>query len=82
MHKQHKNVLPPGFYILRSLKSKGLSKRYLMDKLSMNKYQIDKLFSGDLQINEHIAELLSSFLGSTEEYWLQKQYDYCYASKN
>lgn len=68
---------PPGDTIFDILQERGISQAELGHALHLGLRQIRDLIDGNLRITLGMANLLSSFLGSSPEFWMMRDYQYC-----
>lgn len=63
---------PPGSTIKDWLIDNDLTNKYLAIFLGSDE-SAEELISGDLEIDEFIADELAFFIGSTKEFWLKRE---------
>jgi HTH-type transcriptional regulator / antitoxin HigA len=73
---------PPGETIRDVLRERGLSAAWLAEKTSYPVLTINNLIEGNLSINETLAASLSSIIGASIEFWLERDAVYQKALKN
>jgi len=66
----------PGATILKLLRSRGLTPDDLADQLRLSDPDVRRLIHGELEINEDLAEGLSTVLGSTATFWCRREEQY------
>jgi len=70
---------PPGESIARLLSFKELQAEELAEELGLDDESFDRLLSGQQRISPSAAKALSTYLGSTPEFWLRR--DEIYAAE-
>lgn len=75
----HKNsfqpswVSSPGETILDILEERGWSKKEFSKQIGVAPKNVNKLLSGEAQLTAQLATSLSQVLGSTPEFWLNRE---------
>lgn len=69
-------VSPPGETIEDILKERGWSVSKLSSISSLSTTYIKNLIKGKARINREVADIISLALGSTPEFWLERERQY------
>jgi HTH-type transcriptional regulator/antitoxin HigA len=69
-------ISPPGDTIVDLLDERGWSKKELAARLDCTPKHVSELLKGDAPIHGELASKLSMVLGSTSEFWLQREASY------
>jgi plasmid maintenance system antidote protein VapI len=67
---------PPGDTILDILEERKISRLQFEQIIGLSEGSVDDLISGDLCITPNVATRLSETLGSTPEFWMNREKDY------
>jgi len=67
---------PPGETIIDMLRESGLTLEQFSKLLNVEVIQIKHLINGYLSITEPLAIKLAEILGSNEEFWLNREFNY------
>jgi HTH-type transcriptional regulator / antitoxin HigA len=67
---------PPGDTIKDIIDEKNIPIKVFLDKMDMSLVDIMKLLDGNIIIDENIASKLSDVLGSSKEFWLNREKQY------
>lgn len=67
---------PPGRTISRIMRKRGLSNDELALEIDEPEYMIEGLLSGDVRIDDDLADKLSDILGSSSDFWLNRERQY------
>lgn len=68
---------PPGESIKDCLRHHGFSDENFAEKLQITTKQVKELFEGKIAIDKSLASKLSFWLGSTPQFWLKREENYC-----
>lgn len=69
-------ISPPGETIADLLDERGWSKSELADRLGCTPKHVSQMLNGKAPIHAEMAAMLSRVLGSTPEFWLQREAQY------
>jgi plasmid maintenance system antidote protein VapI len=67
---------PPGDTIQDLLKEKGWSQSRLRLELGLGQEQMTRLLKGDIPISDDIARILARHLGSSKQFWINREANY------
>jgi HTH-type transcriptional regulator/antitoxin HigA len=67
---------PPGTIILDFMLENSLTLKDVSNKLNMSEEKLKLLLKGDIIISENIAERLEKEIGSTKEFWSNREKQY------
>ena len=67
---------PPGRTISRIMRKRGLSNDELAMEIDVSESTIEGLLTGDVKIDYHLADKLSEILGSSSQFWLNREHQF------
>lgn len=73
---------PPGNTIKDILDERGIALREFSEKLNVDCIFAGNLIHGDIEIDKHMADELSFWLGGSPEFWLKREERYRKHSKS
>ena len=69
-------VSPPGDTIVDILVERSISRHDFARQMGTSTDFVDRLLCGDMTIDDEIASKLSEVLGSTKEFWIERERQY------
>lgn len=69
-------AVPPGTTVLALMDRKGVTARDLSGSLHTTSHDLERLFAGDLEIDEDVAGRLAKIIGGSSSFWLAREAQY------